>query len=283
MAPRPYWKGHLRISLVIAPVKLYSAGESSGGVHLNQLHEECHSRIKYVKTCPVHGEVTKDEIVSGYKVGSRYVVVEPNELDKLRTESDHAITVGGFIKSDELDPLYYAGKSYYILPDGPVGKKAYTLIHRAMEEEDLHGIAQFVLAGREQLMLLRTVGKLLTLTDLHYAAEVREPSIFEKDVDAADYKPNELALTRQLVTGLVEKKFDLADYPDQYAEKLRALVKAKAKGEELVAPPDEEGAPIINLMEALKASLGEAAEKPARKMAGSRKKRATKKARRKRA
>jgi DNA end-binding protein Ku len=132
-------------------------------------------------------------------------------------------------------------------------------------------------------MLLRTVGKLLTLTDLHYAAEVREPNIFEKDVDEADYKPNELALTRQLVTGLVDKKFDLADYPDPYAERLKALVKAKAKGEELVAPPDEEGAPIINLMEALKASLGDAAEKPARKMAASRKRRAAKKVRRKRA
>ena len=81
------------------------------------------------------------------------MVIEPDELDKLRTESDRAISVGGFIKSDELDPLYYAGKSYYVLPDGPVGKKAYTLIHRAMEEDSLYGIAQFVLAGRDQLML----------------------------------------------------------------------------------------------------------------------------------
>ena len=152
-----------------------------------------------------------------------------------------------------------------------------------MEEDDLHGIAQLVLSNREQLMLLRPVDKLLVLTDLHYAAEIREPTVFAGDVDKADYKPNELALTKQLVGGMIEKKFDLANYPDPYAEKLKALVKAKTKGEELVAPPDEEGAPIINLMDALKASLGEETEKPARKMASSRIGRATKKAKRKRA
>src|SRR5262245_41493876 len=105
MAARPYWKGHLRISLVAAPVKLYSAHEASGRPALNQLHDKCHSRIKYVKTCPKHGEVTKDEIVMGYKVGNRYVEIEPEELDKLRTENDRAISVSTFIKSDALDPL----------------------------------------------------------------------------------------------------------------------------------------------------------------------------------
>ncbi len=93
-------------------------------------------------------------------------------------------------------PHLLRGKSYYILPDGPVGEKAYTLIHRAMEEDELHGIAQLVLAGREQLMLLRPVGDLLTLTDLHYAAEIREPSVFEKEYDKGDYKPNELAMAK---------------------------------------------------------------------------------------
>ena len=165
------------------------------------------------------------------------------------------------------------------MPDGAIGKKAYSLIQRAMEEEGLHGIAQFVLAGREQLMLLRPIGKFLTLTDLHNAEEVREPSKFEDEIDKGEYKPQELTLAKQLMEGMLEKKFDPADYPDPYATKLKELVQAKAQGKELVAPEGEEQPVIVNIMEALKASLGEAGAKPTRKMVGSRKRRTAKKAR----
>ena len=122
MAARSSWKGFLRLSLVSVPVKAYTAAASGGGeIHLNQLHAECHSRIQYKKTCPLHGEVKAEEIVSGYEYSKgQYVIVDTDELSKLRTEDDKAIKVNAFIAPDDLDPIYQTGKTYYLVPDGPV-------------------------------------------------------------------------------------------------------------------------------------------------------------------
>jgi Ku70/Ku80 beta-barrel domain len=121
---RDSWKGCLQLSLVCVPVKAYSTSSSGGGdIHLNQLHAECHRRIQYKKTCPLHGEVTNDQIVSGYEYAQdHYVVVDPDELDRLRTEADKAIKIDVFIASAAFDPLYGTGKRYYLAPDGPAGQ-----------------------------------------------------------------------------------------------------------------------------------------------------------------
>src|SRR5688572_7414279 len=135
MAARSSWKGFLRLSLVSVPVKAYTATASSGDIRLNQLHAECNSRIQYKKTCPIHGEVTNDQIVSGYEYAKgQYVVVDPDELEKLRTEADRAIKIDVFIKPEALDPLYLSGRSYYLLPDGPVAQKPYAVIIEGMQE-----------------------------------------------------------------------------------------------------------------------------------------------------
>src|SRR6516165_9610326 len=114
MAARSSWKGFLKLSLVSIPVKAYTATTSSGGeIHLNQLHAECHSRIQYKKTCPIHGEVKQDQIVQGYEQAKgQYVVIDPDELEKLRTEDDKAIKIDSFIEPGVLDPIYFSGKSY---------------------------------------------------------------------------------------------------------------------------------------------------------------------------
>src|SRR5436190_21089996 len=119
MAARSAWKGFLKLSLVSVPVKAYTASAGSGGeIHLNQLHAECHSRIKYKKTCPIHGEVSQDEIVMGYEYSKdQYVVIDTAELEKLRTEDSKAITFQEFIEPDSLDPVYYRGTTYYLVPD----------------------------------------------------------------------------------------------------------------------------------------------------------------------
>jgi DNA end-binding protein Ku len=157
MATRSSWKGCLQLSLVCVPVKAYSTASSGGGeVHLNQLHADCHRRIQYKKTCPLHGEVSNDQIVSGYEYAQdQYVVVDPEELDRLRTEADKAIKIDVFIDSGAFDPLYGTGKRYYLAPDGPAGQKAYALLYHAMVEEKRYALAQVVLHGREQLVLLR--------------------------------------------------------------------------------------------------------------------------------
>src|SRR5258705_541845 len=127
MALRTSWKGFLKLSLVSVPVKAYTATTSSGTeIRLNQLHADCNSRINYKKTCPLHGEVSGDQIVSGYEYSKgQYVIVDTDELEKLRTEDDKAITIDTFIKSGTLDPIYSTGKSYYLVPDGPVAQKPY--------------------------------------------------------------------------------------------------------------------------------------------------------------
>ena len=125
VAARSSLKGYLKFSLVSLQVKAYPATTSDGGsVKLNQLHIDCHSRINYKKTCPNHGEVSNDAIVSGYEYQKgQYVIVDTDELEKLRTEDDKAIQIDTFINPDDLDPVYYAGKTYYLVPDGPVGQK----------------------------------------------------------------------------------------------------------------------------------------------------------------
>src|SRR5262249_19131127 len=147
MALRSAWKGFLKLSLVSVPVKAYTATTSGGGeIRLNQLHAECHSRINYKKTCPIHGEVTQDQIVSGYEYAKgQYVVVDTDELDKLRTEDEKAITITTFIPPETIDPVYFSGKTYYLIPDGPVGQKPYATILQAMTEDNRHAIAQVML------------------------------------------------------------------------------------------------------------------------------------------
>jgi len=278
MAARSSWKGFLKLSLVSVPVKAYTATASGGGeIHLNQLHGECHSRIQYKKVCPIHGEVKGDEIVSGYEYSKgQYVVVDPDELNKLRTEDDKAIKIDTFVAPGTFDPVYYSGKGYYLVPDGPVGEKPYVLLHQAMVEENRHAVAQIVLHGREQTVLLRPLEKLLVMSVLNYDHQVTKPSAFEEEVPQVDIAAQELKLAKTLIGVSTAKTFDFAAYKDVYTEKLTKLIEAKIAGEEIVAAPVHEHAQIINLMDALKASVAnaqqkEAAEaKPPKKMAPSR-------------
>ncbi len=286
MAAHAYWKGFLKISLVSLPVKAYTASsEASRGIQFNQLHDKCHSRIKHVKTCPIHGEVTNDEIVSGYEFAKdQYVVVDPAELEELRAAGDKSITIDTFIRPDQLDPLYESGRVYYLLPDGAVGQKPYALIHRVMQAEGMQAVGRVVMSGREQLVLLRPAGKLLAMAALRYASQLKQPSSFEDELTEEKASEQEVQLTKQLVGALSTDEFDFSQYHDTHTEKLTEIIQAKVKGEELVAPPAEAQPQVINLMEALKASVqqikppsGKAAAKPPRKMAASAKEREAKK------
>lgn len=257
MARNSSWKGYLRISLVSLPVKAFSATATGGGqISLNQLHATCHSRIQYKKTCPIHGEVPHSEIVSGYEHSKgQYVVIDPDELQLLRTESDKSISVTKFVKSNEIDPLYFAGKDYFLLPDGPIGQKPYFLIHEAMEAERVSAIAQVVISRREELVVIRPMGRLLVMSALKYANEVKSPDAFLDELTEAKGNKQELQLTSQLIEALTEPNFDLSEYEDAYVEKLAKLIEAKATGKEIVATPAGEVPDVINLMDAIKQSM----------------------------
>jgi DNA end-binding protein Ku len=261
MATRSSWKGYLQLSLVCVPVKAYSTSSTGGGeIHLHQLHADCHSRIQYKKFCPLHGEISTDQIVSGYEYArDRYVVVDPDELDRLRTEADKAIKIDAFITAEAFDPLYTTGKKYYLAPNGPAGQKAYALLYQAMVAEDRYGVAQVVLHGREQLVLLRPQEDLLILEVLHYRHQVTQPSTLADEAPTMEVSPEELHMARTLVNASTAD-FNLEKYPDLYTRKLEQLIEAKVAGQELVTPPATPGPQVINLMEALRQSVARVQE-----------------------
>ena len=259
MAPRSNWKGFVQLSLVSVPVKAYTANETSARIRLNQLHRGCNSRIVYKKFCPEHGEVGNDQISRGYEhAKGKYVVIDDDELDKLRTRSDRCVNIEGFVAPEDLDPVYHAGRTYYLLPDGDVGQKPYRLLVRGMEQNRVNAVAQVVIAQREQLVLLRPFDGILAMTVLNHQAKVKSSDAFQDEVAAGECSAEELQLASTLINASRIEDFDYGKYTDRYVEKLSELIRLKVEGAEVVRPPDNETPQIINLMEALKQSVAAA-------------------------
>ena len=256
---RTSWKGFLKLSLISVPVKAFTANDTAGEVHLNQLHKDCNARVKYQKVCPEHGELKSESIVSGFEhQKDHYVVVDPDELDKLRTKTDRAVSIDGFVPHDAIDGMYFAGKAHYLLPDGIAGSRPYALLRDGMVQNKVCAIAQVVMTGREQLVLVRPHGKLLVMTGLHYPQRVRKGKDFENEVEDIAFKPEEVALTNTLIAASKIATFDLDAYQDQYVGKLKKLIDMKVAGQEVVQAKDLEEPKILNLMDALKKSVAEA-------------------------
>jgi len=259
MAPRTSWKGYLKLSLVSVPVRAFTANNTSAEIRLNQLHEECNSRVKYKKVCPEHGELQSSDIVSGYEYAKdQYVIVKPEEVAKLRKQADKSVHIEGFVKTEDIDPRYFAGKTYYLLPDGVAGSRPYALLHDGMASGDVAAIARAVLSGREQLVLLRTMGRMLALSVLHWDAQVKDVEEFADEVEELELADEEKALTQTLIQASYKEDFDPAAYKDTYADELKQLIQAKVDGEEIVEAPQSEEPQIINLMDALKKSVAQA-------------------------
>jgi DNA end-binding protein Ku len=208
------------------------------------------------------------------------VVIDTDELEKLRSEDSKALTVQEFVPFDALDPMYYSGTTYYLVPDGPVGQRPYSVLHEGLVEQERNAICQVVWHGKEQVVVVRPVDGLLTMTALSYDHQVTKPAAFEDEVPKTEINPDELKLIKTLIAASTKKKFDFSVYKDVYTEKLTQLIEAKVAGKEIVAAQPQEHAQIINLMDALKQSVeklggqAEAEEKPPMKMAPSKKGRA---------
>ncbi len=259
MVPRTSWKGFLRLSLISVPVKAFTANNTSEEIHLNQLHKDCNSRVRYQKVCPEHGELNNEQIVKGYEYAKdQYVVIEPEEIDKLRTKADRSVNIDGFIPADAIDPVFFSGRTNYLLPDGPAGERPYTLLHEGMVANKVAAIAQVVMSGREQLVLVRPMGKLLVMTGVSYAKEVKAIDDFESEVPDVTLRADEKALTNTLIGATKIEQFDLDKYKDTYVEKLRKVIDLKVEGREIVQAPDHEEPRILNLMDALKQSVAQA-------------------------
>lgn len=270
---RPAWKGFLRISLVSAPVQAYTTLMSGAGeIHLNQLHRPCHSRIRYKKVCPLHGEVSNDEIVMGYEFAKdNYVEVDESERKKLRTKSDKSIDIDAFVPADAIDPIYCKGQNYYLLPEGAAAEKPYALFYQVMHDEQRCAIAQVALSGRDEVVAVRAENGLLTMSVLYFAGQIKDPAEFTAELSHSKPRADELKLAKMLIESKFSEQLDLSKYHDTFTEKLREAIEAKAAGSEIVTPPDEETPQVINLMDALRKSVSQrkSGKKPAKKMAQS--------------
>lgn len=257
---RSGWKGNFSFGLVTFAVEAFNAlDRSESDIHFNQLHEKCHSRIRYQKVCPVHGPVETDEIVSGYEHRKgKYIEIDPEELSALRTERERALTIDAFVSPETVDPLYFDGRMYYLLPAGNGAEEPYAVIMTAMEQEKRYAVGRVVFSGKDQIVLIRPVDGVLHMAMLNYHAELRPAAKIavglKSRVDSRQAK-----LARTLVREWSDDAFDFPQYEDTYREKVEELIAAKVKGHELVAPEEEEEEPAtINLMDALKKSLKQA-------------------------
>jgi DNA end-binding protein Ku len=256
MAPRPYWKGHIRLSLVSFEVQLYTASRAAREFPLHQIDKKSGERIRYQTIVPGKGAVPRDEIVKGYEYEKdRYVLFEPEELEKLKLESKHTIDLVQFVDTHEIDVLYY-DKPYYVAPGAAHSEEAFGIVRDALRQMRKYALGQIVLAGRERIAALKPCGKGMVLETLRYGEEVREAETYFADIDDKAADAEQLDLAKQLIKQK-SKKFDPDKFKDHYDDAMRELIKAKL-GDKRAKKAIEEKRPtaqVINLMDALKKSL----------------------------
>jgi DNA end-binding protein Ku len=255
MAARPTWKGFLKVSLVNIPVRVFPATDSAATLSFNQLHGECRTRIQQKRWCPsCNREVPLSEIVKGYEFEKgRYVVLEEEDFANVRPQSTRVINLVQFAEAEAIDPIYVE-RPYYLAPDGQVAAEAFAVIREGMTGKA--GIGKLALYGREYLVAVQPKDRGLVMYTLRQAREVRSmQAIEELDLVPAKIKPEEIKLARQVIDTFAGE-LDLTQYRDEYQEELRKVIDAKIAGEEFVAPVEEEPAKVVNLMEALRKSLG---------------------------
>jgi DNA end-binding protein Ku len=254
MAARPTWKGYLKISLVNIPIRVFPATDAAATVSFNQLHRECRTRIQQKKWCPTcQTEVAQSDLVKGYEFEKgRYVVLEEDDIAKVRPESTRVINVMQFADAKLIDPVYVE-RPYYLAPDGNVAAEAFAVMRAGMEGKA--AIGKLALYGREYLVAIQPRENGLVMYTLRHASEVRSMgAIDELKFVPAKIKPDEVKLAKQVI-GNFETEGDLTQYKDDYQEGLRKVIDAKIAGEEVVAPAEEAPPKVVNLMEALRQSL----------------------------
>lgn len=255
MAPRAYWTGNLKISLVTFGVRLYNAVSEAEKVKLNQLHKGCNQRIKMPTTCPIHGQVDRSEIIKGYEFEKdKYVVIEQDELDKIKLRSEKTIELTKFVSVDSVQDVYIDA-TYYLAPDGPVAEEPYRVVREALEQTKTAGVGKLTISGRERPVLLRPGERGFTLNTLHAANEVKDAAPFFEDVkEGAPVNKDYMALAVTLIKGKLGK-FDPAEFRDTYQDALVELVKSKIAGQTPVIVQEDELPATFNFAEALRQSL----------------------------
>jgi len=256
VAPRAYWKGYLKLSLVSCPVALFPASSEREKIRFHQINKATGNRIKYRKVdAETDEDVDTSDIVKGYEVGKgEYIELEPEELEAVAVESTRTLEIDEFVPRKEIDELYL-NNPYYIVPDGDVGQQAFAVIREAIRKEGMVALGRVVFTSREHVIALEPRGKGLLGITLRYPYEIRKEDQYFDEIENEKIPKDML----ELAAHIVETKsghFNPQKFEDHYEEALKELLKKKQAGEKIEAPKEREPAKVISLMDALRRSVG---------------------------
>ena len=256
---RAYWKGYLRLSLVTIGVEIYNAVESASEISFRQIHKPSGRRVNYEKVVQGVGKISSSDIVKGYEVDTdTYITLEPEEIGALKLESKKTIDLVQFVDSDDIDHRYFE-RPYFVAPADQLAGEGYVVIRDALRKTRKVGLAQVTIGGREWLVALAPLGDGLVMEMLRYANELRDPADFFDEVPATKPDKEMVDLAVQLI-GKKSAAFAPEKYEDHYQTALKELVQDKLKGRKIIAPHEEptlRGTNVVDLMEALKRSVGQ--------------------------
>jgi DNA end-binding protein Ku len=263
MAARPIWRGQIRLALVSIPVELYPATKSGATIAFHQVHEPTGKRVKYEKVVPGVGPVDRDEIVKGYEVSKgHYVLLDPEEIESVKLESRKTLDLVEFVDTHDIDAMYYE-KPYFVVPTDDLAEEAYVVLRDALKAAKKIGVGQLAMRGQEYVVALKPCGRGMLLETLRYADEVNKAQSYFREI--GDTEPDADLL--DMASMLIERKagkFDPSEFHNRYVDALRDLIKEKqrAKGEKVIQDPDADAPPpkgsnVVDLMAALKRSLGD--------------------------
>jgi DNA end-binding protein Ku len=265
---RTTWNGSVSFGLVNIPVGLAPATKPAArqsDVSFRMLHRECGTPIKQKRYCPVHErDVEADELVRGWEVAKgQFVMVEDADLEAIEQhDTSRSIEISRFVRLEEVDPVFF-DRTYFLVPAGAeAARRPYVLLLEAMKEAGVAALGRFVLAGKEKLCLIRAMGDALALETLFVNEDVKDHAEIDEAIATAEVKEPELELAKQIIASL-SAPFDAAELKSEYRESLRGLLEAKLAGQEITAPEPVEPTPVVDLMEALRASVAAASKKPA--------------------
>jgi DNA end-binding protein Ku len=257
MAPRSSWKGHLKLSLVSCPVRLFNATSRSEKVSFHLLQKDTHNRIQMKPTDPELGPVERADLVKGYEYEKdQYVVFSDEDFEKIQIDSSKAIVIEKFVDAKEVDPIYLDAP-YYLAPDGAVAEETFRVIQHAMRDKDKVALSRIVLANRERLIALSCRDRGFLMMTLRTGDEVRDSKDYFTDIKDEEPEQEMLDLAEKLIAQK-SGKFDPSEFKDRYHDAVVEMVKAKIKGQEPVLAKAPERGKVINLMDALRRSLEDA-------------------------
>jgi len=257
---RTLWKGAVSFGLVNIPVKMYTATEKKD-IKFNYLHKECMSPVQYHKFCPqCNREINNEEIVRGYEYQKgNYVIINEEDLERIPLANTKTVDILDFVELNQLDPVYY-DKTYYLEP-APGGEKAYSLLIEAMNKTNKIAIARVLIRSKQSLAALRVKDRILLIETIFYPDEIRSPASLNTGIDKAQLHDNEIKMAVNLIENL-SIDFNPEKYQDTYRKALWEIIEAKIVGKEIISPaPSVENTNVVDLMEALKASVQLSEEK----------------------